>query len=202
MIRVSYRSDRFLARVLPRSFQSDLRLYQHLSNKPWWRLMVQSEGLWVLVLFRLIQALDASPLNRNVRRVIGIPLRITYRLMCMFVGIALPTKTRLAPGLHISHGGAIVIHPEAVIGPHCFITHQVTLGIAGNDERRGVPTVGRGVYIGAGAKIIGKVTIGDYAKIGANAVVTKDIPSKAVAVGVPATVIGYQEPDPVLLAEA
>jgi serine O-acetyltransferase len=67
-----------------------------------------------------------------------------------------------------------------------MIMQQVTIGMIGDGE---VPMIGNGVYIGAGAKIIGKVTVGDGARIGANAVVTEDVPANCTAVGVPARVI-------------
>lgn len=78
------------------------------------------------------------------------------------------------------------IHPMSVIGPNCILFQQVTLGVSGNGS--GVPRLGGNVRIGPGARILGPVKVGDNAVIGANAVVLQDVPTGAVAVGVPARI--------------
>lgn len=92
-------------------------------------------------------------------------------------------NAQIGGGLLIPHPNGIVIHPDAVIGPNCLIFQQVTLGANGPG---GLPVLGGHVDIGAGAKILGPVTIGDHALIGANAVVTRDVPAHATARGIPA----------------
>ena len=84
------------------------------------------------------------------------------------------------------HPNGIVIHQDAVIGDHCLIMQQVTLG---QTAEGGAPTLGDGVYIGAGAKLLGKITIGNNTRIGANAVVLADVPENCTAVGIPARII-------------
>ncbi|MBP0484318.1 serine O-acetyltransferase [Sagittula salina] len=84
-------------------------------------------------------------------------------------------------GLRMTHPNGIIVHPEAVIGPNCMLFHQVTLA--------GRVVLGGHVDVGAGAKLIGPLTVGDHAVIGANAVVTRDVPAGAVVAGVPARVI-------------
>ena len=86
----------------------------------------------------------------------------------------------------LPHPNGVIIHEDAIIGDDCMIMQQVTVGMIGEDQ---VPRIGKRVYIGAGAKIIGKVNVGDDSRIGANAVVTKDVPPFCTAVGVPARVI-------------
>ena len=87
------------------------------------------------------------------------------------------------------HPNGIVIHPSCRIGPNCLIFQQVTLGSNEAGMRTGVPTLGGSVDVGAGAKILGPINIGENAVIGANAVVLTDVPANAVAVGIPARVI-------------
>ena len=87
------------------------------------------------------------------------------------------------------HPNGIVIHPNCKIGPNCLIFQQVTLGSNEAGMITGVPTLGGSVDVGAGAKILGPINIGDNAVIGANAVVLADVPANAVAVGIPARVI-------------
>lgn len=96
-------------------------------------------------------------------------------------GIELPRKARIGPGLYIGHFGGITVSPEAVMGEHCSISPGVVIGLSGQGERLGVPVIGDDVYIGPGAKVIGKIRIGSSVKIGANAVVYRDIPDHAVA---------------------
>ena len=89
----------------------------------------------------------------------------------------------------IPHPNGIVIHPEAKVGPNCFILQQVTLAVSAN----GAPQLGGDVLVGSGAKVLGGVRIGDKARIGANAVVLQDVPAGATAVGVPARIITYAQ---------
>ena len=96
-------------------------------------------------------------------------------------------RATLGRRLMLPHPNGVVIHEEVIVGNDCMIMQQVTIGMIGEGE---VPTIGNRVYIGAGAKIIGKVSVGDGARIGANAVVTQDVPDNCTAVGVPAKIIG------------
>jgi serine O-acetyltransferase len=96
------------------------------------------------------------------------------------------------PGFVLIHSTGVVINGQTRGGEHVYIEHQVTIGA----ERRQSPLLGNHVFIGAGAKIVGAVRIGDDVRIGANAVVISDIPDGATAVGVPARVIPRRsEPD-------
>lgn len=108
-----------------------------------------------------------------------------HRFWSVVTGADIPLNCKIAGGLLIPHPNGIVIHPDAEIGPNCLLFQQVTIG----DARGGVPCLGGHVDVGAGAKIIGPVKIGNHANIGANAVVTKDVPSGATAVGIPAKII-------------
>jgi serine O-acetyltransferase len=88
-------------------------------------------------------------------------------------------------GLVLPHPNGVIIHPDTVLGPNCRVFQQVTMGTG---SRPGLPVIGAHVDIGAGAKILGGVKIGDFAIIGANAVVISDVPAGATAVGVPAII--------------
>ena len=107
-------------------------------------------------------------------------------------GISIPFETSIASGFYIGHFGGIVVNEACVIGKNCNISHGVTLGVSNRGNKQGCPTIGDNVYIGPGAKIIGAVRIGNHVAIGANAVVTHDIPDHGVAVGIPARVISQE----------
>jgi serine O-acetyltransferase len=97
-------------------------------------------------------------------------------------GIELPRSAQIGAGLYIGHFGGITISPAAVIGLNCTMSQGITIGISGSGERRGVPTIGNDVYIAPGARLFGKIAIGNNVKIGANAVIHRDIPDNAVVV--------------------
>lgn len=110
---------------------------------------------------------------------------VRYRFWSVVTAADIPINTRIGGGLLIPHPNGVTIHAEAVIGPNCLILQQVTLGTGG---KPGVPRIGGHVDIGAGAKLLGGIRIGEHAVIGANAVVIDDVPPYGVAVGVPAVV--------------
>jgi serine O-acetyltransferase len=106
-----------------------------------------------------------------------------------FTGIEIHPGATIGPCLFIDHGMGIVIGETAEIGTNCTIYHQVTLGGTGKDTGKRHPTIGDNVLIGAGAKILGPVYIGDNARIASGSVVLTDIPDNATAAGVPAIVV-------------
>ncbi len=111
---------------------------------------------------------------------------ITNQFWSLIIQADIPKTTKLGGGLLLPHPNGIVIHPEAVIGPNCVLFQQVTIGTVAT--KRGLPVIGGHVDIGAGAKILGPVHIGDHSLIGANSVVTKDVPAYSVAIGIPAQI--------------
>jgi serine O-acetyltransferase len=121
------------------------------------------------------------------------PLSIVYRWMyrkCRnHYGIELPYTATVGRRVIFEHQHGIVIHGNCVIGDDCIIRQGVTLGNKSLDRPEEAPNLGNRVNVGAGAKILGAVIIGDDASIGANAVVLKDVPPGAVAVGIPAKII-------------
>ncbi|MBR3196186.1 MAG: serine O-acetyltransferase [Clostridia bacterium] len=104
-------------------------------------------------------------------------------------GIEIHPGAKIGEKLFIDHGMGIVIGETAEIGDNCTIYHQVTLGGTGKDTGKRHPTVGDNVLIGAGAKILGPVTIGDNARVAAGSIVMKDIHADATVAGIPANVV-------------
>jgi serine O-acetyltransferase len=107
-------------------------------------------------------------------------------------GVHIGNKVEAGPGLMITHGH-VVIDGRTKIGKHCQVNPWVTIGLS-NSRKLGFsvdgPTIGDHVHIGTGAKVLGPVKVGDYARIGANAVVVHDVPENVTVVGIPARIVG------------
>ena len=123
--------------------------------------------------------------------------RIISQFSRFMTGIEINPKAKIGKNLFIDHGMGVVIGEPSEIGDNVTIYHMVTLGgiapsINSNDQRnvKRHPTIENEVVIGSGAQVLGPVTVGCCAKIGANAVITKDVPEKAVMVGIPAKNVG------------
>ena len=126
--------------------------------------------------------------------------RIISQFSRFLTGIEIHPGARIGKNLFIDHGMGVVIGETSEIGDNVTIYHMATLGgiapsINSNDQRniKRHPTVGDEAVIGSGAQVLGPITVGRCAKIGANAVVTKDVPEKAVMVGIPAKNVGLAD---------
>ena len=104
-------------------------------------------------------------------------------------GIEIHPGAKIGKGLLIDHGMGVVIGETTEIGDNCTIYQGVTLGGTGKDKGKRHPTLGNNVLVGAGAKVLGPIKIGDNVKIAANAVVLQEVPPNSTAVGVPARVV-------------
>jgi serine O-acetyltransferase len=123
-----------------------------------------------------------SPIGILMRRVAA--LRIEF--WTIISGCDIHREATIHRTTRFPHPSGVVIHRETIVHEDCLIMQQVTLG---QTAEFGAPTLARGVYVGAGAKILGRVHIGENARIGANAVVLKDVPANTTAVGIPARLI-------------
>lgn len=151
-------------------------------------------GDWTLPGFRAVAVHRFGNWRMTVQpKLLRAPLSILYRMMYRKVrngyGIELPYSTKVGRRVVIDHQSGIVIHGDSQIGDDCVIRQNVTIGVRDMNDLKAVPTLGNGVNVGAGAVIVGPIHIGDGAWIGANAVVLKDVPAGAMAVGIPAKVI-------------
>ena len=143
-------------------------------------------GIWVTILYRVSRALFLIKIP-----VIGFIARLIAFFIFKineFLGVSIAPSCDIGPGLYIGHTGCVFFYHTVVAGRNLSIGQQVTIGTKGLGVK-GAPVIGDNVYIGVGAKVLGPIKIGNNARIGANAVVIKDVPDNATVVGVPGKVI-------------
>ena len=115
--------------------------------------------------------------------------RVVSQWSRFWTGIEIHPGAKIGRRLVIDHGMGVVIGETAEVGDDCLIYHGVTLGGTGKDQGKRHPTLGNNVMVSAGAKVLGPFKVGDNSRIAANAVVLREIPPDATAVGVPARVV-------------
>ncbi|MDA4894779.1 MULTISPECIES: serine O-acetyltransferase EpsC [Microbacterium] len=141
----------------------------------------------VAVLYPGLHAVWAHRVNHALwRRGLRFPARLGSQVARWLTGVEIHPGARIGRRFFIDHGMGVVIGETAEIGDDVLIYHGVTLGGRTRSAGKRHPTLGDGVVVGAGAKILGPITIGARTVVGAGAVVTKDAPADALLVGVPA----------------
>jgi serine O-acetyltransferase len=147
----------------------------------WLEVVLAYPGFHALVAHRLVHAIHRA----------GIPIlpRVLSACARFFTGIEIDPGARIGRGVFIDHGMGVVIGETAEIGDGCTIYQGVTLGGTSLARTKRHPTLGRNVTVGSGAAVLGAITIGDGARIGANSVVVKDVPPNATVVGIPGRVV-------------
>lgn len=177
-----------------RHLAADLYRYEgKISAKAFLRHVLFTPGFSYTFWMRLCGYFKVKPWARrllfyHLSKLVLLHLRYKY-------GIAIPEYTKVGPGLFINRFGGIMVNGDAVIGANCNLTHGCMLGQANRGPRAGSPILGDRVFLAAGAKVIGRVRLGDDCVVGANAVVAKDVPPRAVMVGIPARAISFDGSD-------
>lgn len=150
--------------------------------RSWWEIVTCYPGLHAVWAHRLSHWLWTRGFKWLAR--------FNSHLARGLTGIEIHPGARIGRRLFIDHGMGVVIGETAEIGDDCTIYQGVTLGGTSLDKGKRHPTLGKGVVIGGGAKVLGPFTVGDYARVGSNAVVVKAVPAGATVVGIPARVTG------------
>jgi serine O-acetyltransferase len=147
---------------------------------------------WLEVLF-CYPGLQALLLHRIAHwlYLVGIPFipRVISHLSRFITGIEIHPGAQIGQGVFIDHGMGVVIGETAIIGDYCLIYQGVTLGGTGKESGKRHPTLGENVVVGAGAKVLGNIQIGNDVRVGAGSVVLRDVPSHCTVVGIPGRVV-------------
>jgi serine O-acetyltransferase len=138
-------------------------------------------GVWAIAWYRIASRLYNSGFKRFARIIMG--------LTQIFTHIDIHPAARIGQRVFIDHGTGVVIGETSIIEEDVVIYQGVTLGGVSLDQGKRHPTIRKGAVLGAGSKILGNIIIGEYAKIGANSVVVKEVPDCSTAIGIPAHVI-------------
>ena len=153
----------------------------------------------VFELLTVYPGVHALVFHRLSHRLWGWRLRWLARLLAQvarwLTGIEIHPGAKIGRRFFIDHGMGVVIGETAEIGDDCTLYHGVTLGGTTWRKEKRHPTLGNNVVVGAGAKILGPITVGDNARVGSNSVVVKDVPAGATVVGIPGRVIGPRKQD-------
>ena len=149
-----------------------------------------AQGFWASVVYRSSHAFVEWMPHGVLRSSAKTLAAILQKLMEILTGICLPRDASIGGGLYLPTFGAIILG-RGSIGENCTIEQNVTLGIAGRGAECGRPTIGNRVFIGAGAMIVGKITVGDDAYIFPGSVVTRAVPPRAVVMGYPARIVSH-----------
>lgn len=159
----------------------NIRADFHAHGRDW-----GAQGLWAMAVYRFGRwRYGVRP--SLLRKLFSLVYKVLYKLVQILTGIELPCEVDVGHGFVIEHSGGIVVSGFARFGSNCRIRNGVVIGLARTDEPC-APQLGDDVDVGAGAKILGNIRIGNHVRIGANAVVITDVPDHCIAVGVPAVV--------------
>ena len=170
--RIEYREKVFC------NIRNDLAVYGgDWSCQGFWAMLVYRFGRWR---YGFKMALIRKPLS--------LLYKFLFKVIQVITGIELPCEAEVGRNFRIDHFGGIIISGFARFGDNCIVRNGVTIGLK-NLEEKTAPVIGSNVNIGAGAKILGAITVGNNVDIGANAVVIKDVPDGSLAVGIPARII-------------
>ncbi len=149
--------------------------------------LIFTQEVWAVVIFRF-----GSFCSKLKIPVFGFLLRFVWfflnKTIEILTGISISANARIGKGLFIGHFGGIFINESVIIGDNLTIAQGVTIGTLGLGKT-GAPIIGHNVFIGSGAKVLGRIKIGNNVRIGANAVVISDIPDNATVIGIPAKII-------------
>jgi serine O-acetyltransferase len=154
-----------------------------------------ARNLWEAALYPGLHAITLHRVSHYLWQS-GIPFvpRLLSQVGRFFTGIEIHPGATIGRGFFIDHGMGVVIGETTTIGNHVTLYQGVTLGGTGKQSGKRHPTLGNNVVIGVGAAVLGAITIGDGARIGAGAVVVKDVPAHSTAIGIPARIVQTRDP--------
>jgi serine O-acetyltransferase len=169
-----------------KEFSADIARYKARgsSGKDLWL----NAAVWSIGCYRLAHWLYVARPFVLIRIPLKVVSFIANKWCEVFMEMCIDPQATIGPGLYIGHIGGVHINPQAVLGKNCDIAHRVTIGTSAMG-RQGAPVLGDEVYVGTGATLVGKIKVGDGAKIAANTLVMSNVPAGATVMGVPGRIV-------------
>lgn len=172
------------------NIRMDIKRYSYNREISKFKLIIKALshlGFWAILNYRIGKYLRSKINFKFIYLITG----INKIIIEIITGISIPYSCDIGAGMLIAHFSGIIISSNAVIGKNCTLHQNVTIGAAGRNDKRGEPIIKDNVFIGAGAIIIGNITIGNNVAIGANSIVVDNIDDNAVLVCQKAKIINY-----------
>lgn len=167
-------------------FAEDFARYRAHYDGSLLKPLLLEQALWALLQYRMASGVYRSSLPGVVKAPLLLLAVLGHKVVELTVGISLPYRAELLPGLYIGHFGPVLVNDGARIGTGCNLSQGVTIGVSGRGRKRGAPVIGDHVYLGPGAVVSGPITVGDAAVVGANSFVGRDVAAGTTVIGVPA----------------
>ncbi|NJN84051.1 MAG: serine acetyltransferase [Caldilineaceae bacterium] len=158
---------------------SDYRRYRSTGQSSAIEVILFTQGLWASTVYRIARAIFLHVRIPVLRQLLRLLSKFAQKLVEIITGISLPVGCEIDEGLYIGHFGPVILHPKTRMGKNCNLSQGITIGIVQSGEREGVPTLGDRVFVGPNAIVIGGITVGEDAAIGAGAIVTRSVPPRA-----------------------
>jgi serine O-acetyltransferase len=152
-------------------------------------ILFLTQGFWATFQYRIAHFIHVNLRIQPFRFLFMGVMYIWQKMIEILTGISIPASASIGDSFYIAHFGGIILNSQTVFGNNCNISQGVTIGVSGLRDKRGVPSIGNNVYIGANAVLAGKIIVGDNALIGACSFVNSDVQENGVVLGVPAVMI-------------
>lgn len=173
--------------------KSDFLRYKATGGVSDLKIIFFNQGFFFTTVFRINTAvynkLKKIPV---INKLTGLHCLIWLKISQIISGLSIPVGLKLGKGIFISHAGTIIINSNCEVGDNCNFAPDTVIGFGILDGISGYPKIGNRVFVGPGAKIFGPIVIGDDVAVGANAVINKSVPDKAVVAGVPGKIVSYK----------
>lgn len=164
--------------------QSDYKKYKKYGGN-FFTILFFTQSFWAVFQYRIAHAVYKLPVP-IVKQLVQVICLFWQKFIEVTTGISIPASAKIGHSFYIGHFGGIILNANTIIGTNCNLSQGVTIGVSGQGENRGVPTIGNDVYIGANAVLAGKINIGNNVLIGACSLVNTTVEDNAVMLGVPA----------------
>ncbi len=171
--------------------KSDYQKYKKYGSH-FFAIIFFTQGFWAVFQYRIAHYVYVKVKWKIFRIPLLFLTLIWQKLIEITTGISIAASVKIGHSFYIGHFGGIIVNANAMLGDNCNISQGVTIGVSGFEEKRGVPTIGNKVYIGANTVVAGKIIIGNNVLIGACSMVKDSFPDDSVIFGVPAVIISQK----------